>query len=99
MSAIIDTSEFHSGEKPHTPADSNSIDEKFGHEKGNDTVDVNGEDLGDVYEDRRAIDLDASGNEKPIGRFNVCATFLNILNTLSIILYILQKPSKITRCD
>lgn len=86
MSAVIDAPEYHSGEKPHTPADSNSIDEKFGHEheKGKYTIEVN-EDLGDVYEDVRAIDLDASGKEKPIGAFKVCATLLNIPNTLGMI--------------
>lgn len=48
-------------------------DEKHPYESGKDDVQIAADvgDVGDVYEDVRAIDLDDSGKEKPIGKFDV----------------------------
>ncbi|KZP29051.1 OPT oligopeptide transporter [Athelia psychrophila] len=51
-------------EKQDSPADSNSLNEK--EDGGYTHQPIDKDDLGDVYEDVRAIDLDASGKEKPI---------------------------------
>ena len=63
--------ELHHREKNDSPVDSNSLDEKFANEKAGHEVNhtVDDADLGDVYEDVRAIDLDSNGKEKPIGMF------------------------------
>lgn len=44
------------------------IDEKIKEKEASESVEVASEPPGDVYEDSRAIDLDADGKERPIGR-------------------------------
>ncbi|KZP29075.1 OPT oligopeptide transporter [Athelia psychrophila] len=66
---VQDQPELLHREKHDSLADSNSLDEKFVNEKEAGAYihqPIDNENLGDVYEDVRAIDLDANGKEKPI---------------------------------
>lgn len=68
-SSVLETPELHHREKHDTSLEDSSIDEKFPDEKEGAhhiAQPVDTADLGDVYEDVRAIDLDTNGKEKPI---------------------------------
>lgn len=73
--AVQEQPELLQREKHDSPADSNSLDEKYPNEKEEGVYThqaaVNGEDPGDVYEDVRAIDLDDNGKERPIGMYTL----------------------------
>lgn len=82
--AVQDQPELLDREKHDSSTDSSSLNGKSLNEEpikekddgGYTHQPINTEDLGDVYEDVRAIDLDASGKEKPISMYPLHSPFI-----------------------
>ena len=67
--AAVDAPVLEKTQPPAAPehADSFSSEKEKGGGKEKPTVEVVGDDLGEVFDDVRDIDLDENGKERPIG--------------------------------